>query len=82
MKRLIVFYRAVLPAYQFLAWKEVRCGCWCSCQVMGCECRQFLGRKQNARQEGAQKPRGFVVQIRLGATKLISCEMISNEATP
>lgn len=26
MKRLIVFYRAVLLAYQFLAWKEARCG--------------------------------------------------------
>lgn len=71
-----------LPAHQPLAWKEVRCGCWCSCQVTGCEHRQFLGRKQNAWQEVAQKPLGFVVQICLGATELISCEMVSNEAAP
>lgn len=82
MKRLIVFYRAVLLAYQFLAWKEARCGSWCSCQVMGCEYRQFLGRKQNARQKVAQKSRGLAVQIQLGAAKLISTEMMFNEATP
>jgi len=61
MKRLIVFYGAVSPAYQFLAWKEARCGSWCLCQVTGCEYRQFLGRKQNAGQKVAQKSRGLVM---------------------
>lgn len=72
MKRLIVFYRAVSPAYQFLAWKEVRCGSQCSCQVTGGEYRQLRGRKQNARQKVAQESRGSVVRIHLGAAKLIS----------
>lgn len=82
MKRLIVFYRALLPAYQFLAWKEARCSSWRLCQVVECEYRQFLGRRQNAGQQVAQKSRGLVVQIHLGAAKLISSELISHQATP
>lgn len=47
MERLIVFYRAVLPTYQFLCWKEQRCGSLSWCQPISHEHVQFLGKKQN-----------------------------------
>lgn len=79
MKRLIVFYGALLPAYQGLAWKEVRCSSWCLCQATGCECRQFLGKNpkrvtKSSNEFGGANP--------FKGCKLILSGMVSSKATP